>query len=124
MDPEVHAELVRVGSWIMMAAAAFQLFDAIAINTSAALRGAGDTVWPGVMTVVAAWVCIIGLGHVFVEFAPGLGAIGPWLGASLYIMVLGVALLARFVGGKWRDMGVVERADVVAVQAAEEPGAD
>jgi MATE family, multidrug efflux pump len=98
------ATILAIGVQIMIAAAVFQVFDAIAITLSAALRGAGDTIWPGVAQIVLAWVLIVGLGHLLIEVAPTLGALGPWIGAAAYIIALGIILLWRFYGGKWRTM--------------------
>ena len=50
--PEERARLIEIGVVIMIAAAVFQVFDAVAITLAGALRGAGDTVWPGVATIV------------------------------------------------------------------------
>lgn len=124
--PEKLEQLLRIGGWVMIAAAAFQIFDALAITASAALRGAGDTVWPGVMTVIAAWVWIIGGGHALVAYAPQLESVGPWLGASAYIVFLGVALLWRFAAGRWKRLDLVSPAAAAreSRQAQEEPGAD
>ena len=66
----------------MIAAAVFQVFDAIAISLSGALRGAGDTIWPGVVTIVLSWSCIVLGGHLFIAAAPGLGSVGPWIAAA------------------------------------------
>ncbi|MEX0876173.1 MAG: MATE family efflux transporter [Phycisphaerales bacterium] len=109
-DPAQRARLIEIGSIIMIAAAVFQIFDAVAITTSAALRGAGDTVWPGVATIVLSWVCIPGIGLALIWLVPQLGSIGPWIGASLYIIGLGIALSLRFYGGKWKTMSLVEQA--------------
>jgi MATE family multidrug resistance protein len=106
--PDQRAKLIAIGSSVMVAAAVFQLFDAIAITTSAALRGAGDTVWPGVATIMLSWTCIIGVGYGLVKFAPGLGSMGPWIGASLYIIMLGLLLGVRFWRGKWKTLSLVE----------------
>ena len=108
-NPEAAAELLRVGASIMIAAAVFQNFDAVAITTTGALRGAGDTIWPGVVTVVTSWGCIVGIGHALLAWAPGLGSLGPWIGASAYIMSLGVLLLGRFVAGRWKAIDVLGR---------------
>lgn len=107
-DAETVQELLRLGGWMLIGAAVFQVLDAVAIITSASLRGAGDTVWPGVATIVMSWTLIIGLGYGLIELAPGLGAMGPWIGASSYISVLGVVLLLRFLGGRWRELSLVE----------------
>ncbi len=99
--------LVEIGAAIMIAAAVFQLFDAAAIVMSGALRGAGDTVWPGIATIVLSWTCIVGVGHLMIWLAPGLGSLGPWIGAAAFIIFLGTALLWRFLGGKWRSIKLV-----------------
>ncbi|GJM18542.1 MAG: MATE family efflux transporter [Phycisphaeraceae bacterium] len=105
--PDEVEHMVRLGAQIMIAAAVFQLFDAMVITTSAALRGAGDTIWPGVVTIVTSWVFIFGLGHLLIEVAPGIGGLSPWIGASAYICALGVLMTVRFLGGKWKTMRLV-----------------
>jgi len=102
------ADLIRIGSGVMIAAAVFQVFDALGITLSGALRGAGDTVWPGVLTVILAWTLLIGLGHAMIEIAPHLGSLGPWIAASAYIIALGIALLWRFACGKWKSIKLVD----------------
>ncbi len=106
-NPEAAQALLRVGASVMIAAAIFQVFDAIAITISGALRGAGDTVWPGVVTVIVSWACIIGIGHLALVFAPQLGSLGPWIGASTYIILLGVLFLIRFMAGRWKTIDVL-----------------
>ena len=119
--PDRKAELVRVGALIMIAAAVFQLFDAMAIVLSGALRGAGDTVWPGVATVVLSWTCIVGVGHLMIEFAPDLGSLGPWIGAALFIILLGSALAIRFLGGRWRSIKLVDAPEDTVARPANDP---
>lgn len=109
-NPEIRAAVIQAGAGVMIAAAVFQLFDATAITLSGVLRGAGDTVWPGVATMILSWVCIVGGGHLLVWLAPGLGQIGPWIGASAYIILLGGALLWRFSAGGWKSIRVIEHA--------------
>ena len=48
--------------------------------------------------------------HVIVEVAPELKSMGPWIGASAYIILLGVFVTARFLRGRWRTLRVLEHA--------------
>ncbi len=106
--PAKAEHLLRVGGLVLIAAAVFQMFDALVIILSGALRGAGDTFWPGVITVVLAWVCIVGGGHLLIELMPRWGSLGPWIGASAYIICLGVSLLLRAKSGAWRRIKLIE----------------
>lgn len=109
-DPAAADEVVRLGSMFLIATATFQLFDAIAMTMSGALRGAGDTVWVGVVTVALAWSVIVGGGLFMVNFLPGLESLGPWLAASSYIILLSLVILGRFLTGKWRRIHLVSPA--------------
>lgn len=106
--PETRDAVVRLGSQFLIATACFQLFDAIAMVMSGALRGAGDTVFPGVATVVLSWVVIVGGGLAMVEYAPSLESLGPWIAAALYIFLLCAFLLGRFLTGRWKSIDLVD----------------
>jgi MATE family multidrug resistance protein len=106
--PEATAMLIEVGSGVMIAAAAFQFGDALGIMLIGALRGAGDTTWPSLVNVALSWIFIVGGGFLAIEIAPQLGSIGPWIAAAAFITALGIAMLARFLGGKWKSIKLVE----------------
>lgn len=105
---EQRAMLLEVGAGVMIAAAAFQLGDALGILLIGALRGAGDTTWPSIVNIVLSWVFIVGGGFVAIWLVPQLGSIGPWIAAAMFITALGIAMLARFLGGKWKSITLVE----------------
>ena len=141
-------EFVRVGMRILLVAAAFQVFDAVAVTLMGALRGAGDTVWPGVATIVLSWVCIVGGGGLLTAnwgavgsvVAPGVdaeiwlewGSVGPWIAAAGFIILLALALLYRWRSGRWKRIdllgerhetgGLADDAGAGALPVA--PGAD
>jgi multidrug resistance protein, MATE family len=107
-SPEVVEKVVRLGALFLLATAAFQAFDAVAMITSGALRGAGDTVVPGVVTVVMSWVIIVGGGLLAVRVYPDLESVGPWIAAAAYIIILSLYLLYRFMGGHWETLRLVK----------------
>ncbi len=116
---QAEAEILKIAMQLLICAAVFQVFDALAITLSGALSGAGDTVWPGMVTMITSWTCIVGGGFAFVTWAPGLQSLGPWIGASAYIILLGLAFLWRWTSGRWRSIRLL---DVGAPAAASAPG--
>jgi MATE family multidrug resistance protein len=107
-DASVAAEVIAIGSRLMICAAIFQTFDAVGIVYTGALRGAGDTLVPGVATIVLSWSLIVGLGAWLAWNRPGWTSVGPWVGASVYIIVYGIWMALRFERGAWRRIGLLE----------------
>lgn len=105
---EMRDKVLTLGMGFMVAVAAFQFFDAIAMTLSGALRGAGDTVMVGVVTVLLAWGLIVGGSWYLVTYHPKLESQGPWIAAAAYIIVLSLVILARFLSGKWKHIKLVE----------------
>jgi MATE family multidrug resistance protein len=126
--PDVAARVIALGSMFLIATATFQAFDAVAMTLSGALRGAGDTVVPGIATVILAWTVIVGGGTLIVTYAPQVGSLGGWVAAAAYIMLLAVFLLVRFLGGAWkskkllRDAPIVDAAEAGPIPVAEPLG--
>lgn len=102
VPPEQAHEIITVGGKLMICAAVFQTVDAFGITYTGALRGAGDTVWPGVVTIIYSWLFIVAGGWAIAETWPGLESVGPWIAASVYVIVYGLTMSWRFESGRWR----------------------
>jgi multidrug resistance protein, MATE family len=99
-------ELLAVGATMLALSAIWQLFDAMAMTFSEALRAAGDTTWCMWARVVLAWLV----------FTPGAwaavriwhGGINAVIAAMVgYLLLLAVTLGARFASGAWRKIDLV-----------------
>jgi multidrug resistance protein, MATE family len=112
-DPQA-AEVVRVGVTIIWIAAAYQLFDGLNLGSSFCLRGAGDANVPAMLVIVLSWFLFVPTAHML-SFAPGkgwvdwlpqfgLGAVGGWLAAVIYIAALGVTMWLRWRSGAWEKI--------------------
>ena len=106
--PEQEAEILRIGGQMMICIAFFQTLDAVGIIYSGALKGAGDTFWPGMVSILYSWVFIIGLGVMFVTWWPDLESMGPWIAAGFYLVLLGVTMAWRFERGGWRKIRLLD----------------
>ena len=105
--PEDKADIIQLGAKMLIVVAVFQTVDGLGIVYTGALRGAGDTVFPGIATAVYSWVFIVGGGWVAVTFFPQLGSIGPWIAASMYIILIGLTMAVRFERGGWRNIDLI-----------------
>ncbi len=102
-------KVVEAGVNILLFAAVFQLFDALAIIYIGALRGAGDTVWLAGISA-AATIFILGLGgFLTVKLFPGFGELGPWTAALVEIIFVGLANQWRFKSKKWMRIELFKR---------------
>jgi MATE family multidrug resistance protein len=101
-DPEV----LRWGAMLLVFVAVFQVFDAMFIVYSGALRGAGDTLVPAIVTAVMCWTLVVGVAYAVAMWLPGLGILGPWTVATTYGALLGVYMLVRFKRGAWRKIRI------------------
>jgi MATE family multidrug resistance protein len=101
-------EIIRFGANMLILVALFQTVDALGIVYTGALRGAGDTVWPGIVTAVYSWVFIVGGGWVAVTYFPQIGPIGPWIAAAIYVILIGITMALRFERGGWRSITLIE----------------
>jgi MATE family multidrug resistance protein len=99
-DPEV----IDAGSWVLIWAAIFQVFDAMSITYMNALRGAGDTRWPAVVLGSLCWIVFVMGGYTVARLAPEWGLSGPWGMCTLYIILLGLLLYWRWRRGAWRKI--------------------
>jgi MATE family multidrug resistance protein len=112
------AEIISIGAKLMICAAVFQTVDAFGILYTGALRGAGDTVWPGIMTMIYAWVFIVAGGYAMIVIWPGLESVGPWIAAAVYIIAYGVTMAWRFESGRWRSIELLDPDRQDAAQVA------
>jgi len=78
---------------LLRVAAFFQLFDGLQVVATGALRGFGDTRTPMLCHFVGYWLIGLPLGALLC-FREELGAVGLWVGLSIGLILIGVALLA------------------------------
>jgi MATE family multidrug resistance protein len=102
-------KVIGIGVNILICAAIYQVFHAARTIYSGSLRGAGDTLWLAIASALGA-VVVLGLGGLLiVEFFPGFGSLGPWIAATLSIIVVGLANHWRFKSNRWMQIDLFKR---------------
>jgi MATE family multidrug resistance protein len=87
--------------------AVYCIFDAMNIIFCSAIKGAGDTRYVMVVTTLYSVFVLILPVYILIEFLKT-GLMFAWVLATAYITALGVTFYVRFLGGKWKDMRVIE----------------
>jgi MATE family multidrug resistance protein len=97
--------VIELGRPLLRLGALFQLFDAVAIISEGALRGAGDTRWPFAMEIALGWGLFLPLAYLLGVVLEG-GLTGAWIGALIHITVLGGVLFWRFRSNAWQRIRI------------------
>lgn len=96
-DPQV----IALGGNLLLIAALFQLFDALAMVAVGALNGVGDTRFTMFGGIACSWFVLLPTSYLFGVVMDG-GAIGAWFGMTAEITALGLLMLWRFTRNGWR----------------------
>jgi len=91
-DPQV----VAAGVTLLRVAASLQVFDGLQAAATGALRGAGDTRRPMLVSLLSQWGLGLPVGYVL-AFPAGLGVHGLWTG-----LALGMAAAGLILGRVWQ----------------------
>jgi MATE family multidrug resistance protein len=86
--------------------AAYCLFDAMNLIFASAIKGAGDTRFVLATTLLLSPLPVVASGLGMAWF--GAGILWCWSAATLWVCLLGLTYLARFLQGRWRQMRVIE----------------
>ena len=104
---DVPAEsLMAVGATMLALSCIWQLFDALGMTLSEALRAAGDTTWCMAARIVLAWIVFTPAAWVAVlVLGGGVGTVMTSL--IIYMVALAGAFSWRFASGRWRNIDLV-----------------
>lgn len=89
-----HADIIELGSRLLLVAAAFQVFDGAQVAGMSVLRGAADTRAPMIIAALGYWGLGVTVAWVL-AFRAGLGPIGIWAGLSIGLAAVALLLVLR-----------------------------
>lgn len=94
------AEVQTLGIQVLRVELLAEPMFAASIVVTGALRGAGDTLIPGIINLVSMWGVRLTLASVLV---PKMGLMGLWAGMCIELNCRGLLYLIRLRQGKWLD---------------------
>lgn len=118
---ENFAEVRAVVIVLLRFVAIYSFFDAMAIIFGSAIRAAGDTIFSMVVTFLCAWGLLVLPTYLTWTYVRENRAeallFWSWIWCSLYVSSLGFIYYARFRGGRWKTMSVIEPESAFATEA-------
>lgn len=101
--------LTQTASLLLYFVAVYSVFDALAVVFSSALRGAGDTIYPMVITLLSTWlVMVFPAGLIIQSSDPSLMKL--WYASSASIVFTGTCMLIRYLMGRWTKIELAKDA--------------
>jgi MATE family multidrug resistance protein len=120
---EEYAPILKIATTLLMFIAAYSLFDTGNIIFASALKGAGDTRFVMIVPAVLSWLMMVIPTYIAVKMKWSLYV--GWACATVFVCVLAIVFLMRFLGGKWKQMRVIEmRPAAMPAVMAEVPTAE
>ncbi len=108
-DASTFPAIAAIATVLLRFVAFYSIFDMLNLIYAAGLRGAGDTVYPMLLTFVAGWIVMLVPTWIGCR-GFGLGVYFAWSMATLYVLLLGLLMRRRFRGGRWKSLRVIEKA--------------
>lgn len=106
------AEVRAVVIILLRFVAIYSFFDAMAIVFGSAIRAAGDTIFSMIVTFACAWGLLVLPTYLTWQYFGKNHErellFWSWIWCSIYVTTLGFIYVARFAGGRWKQMSVIE----------------
>lgn len=93
--------ILPVAAELLKFVAIYSIFDALAVVFASALRGAGDTMFPMLITMVSSWLVMTVPAWLIVQSKTATIQ-HLWFTCTAHILVMGIAMLFRFLSGRWK----------------------
>ena len=91
----------ELGTFMMVGLATYAMADAVILITGGVLRGAGDTRWLMLASVILHWLMLIAQYFIIRVFHYGPKV--SWLGFVILVLSIALVYFLRLLGNKWRD---------------------
>lgn len=106
-DPVVLERLRPTAIVLLRFIAVYCLFDTCNVIFSGTLKGAGDTTFVMYFSLICGWLVLVLPTYFIINYKIG-GFITTWIFVTLYVSLVGLGFLVRFLQGKWKNMRVIE----------------
>ena len=101
-------EVLPVGHWLLVMMAVWGLGDAANVILAGALKGAGDTRFVLLWSLLVAWCIWLG-GEALIVLVFRGGILAAWLWMAVYVFILAAGFFVRYRSGRWKTIDLLGR---------------
>lgn len=102
--------LTATAATLLSFVAIYSAFDGLAVVYSAALRGAGDTVYPMLVTLICSWLVMVLPAWLLLHYEQATIQ-RLWMTCSANIVLTGGLMILRFSTGRWKSIRLAKDAE-------------
>lgn len=102
-DWAAEGSIARTASTLLRFVAVYSVFDALAVVFSSALRGAGDTVYPMLITLLSSWLVMV-LPAMLIIRSDNPSVSRLWITCAAHITLSGLCMWMRYLTGRWQKL--------------------
>jgi MATE family multidrug resistance protein len=106
-DPRAFVPAGAIATVLLRFVALYSIFDMMNVIFASALKGAGDTRYPLIVTFLLAFLAMLGPAYLLCVVWKA-GVYVAWMTATAYVVCLGILMLSRFSAGRWKSLRIVE----------------
>jgi MATE family multidrug resistance protein len=104
-NPVLWSEVERISKILLVFVAIFSLFDSINFNISFALKGAGDTRFVSIVSLLVPWPVFVIPTLLLTKDANAV--YWAWGFVTVYGILISLIYFVRFKMGRWKEMSVI-----------------
>ncbi len=109
-----NAEVIAIGSTILLMNAVLEFGRTTNIVVIACMRGAGDVYFPTICAVLSNWIISVA-GSYLLAVVFGMGIYGLWIALAADECVRGILMIIRWKSGAWKNKRVVKDREEINV---------
>jgi multidrug resistance protein, MATE family len=119
-DPTTFPMIKEMSYVLLRFVAVYCVFEGVYIAFSSTVKGAGDTRFVMIVTLISSVSLVVVPVYVSVALL-NMGVYVAWFFASVYTIIMSLLFYLRFRGGKWQTMRVIEAAHPPIIEPGTEP---
>jgi len=109
-------KILEMGRMMLTLLGIYTFVNAIQFIFAATLKGAGDTRFTMMVSILSSWIFFVPMSYIFVEVLK-LDIFWCWSLLATYVILKGIIIIIRYISGRWKHFDVIGREEEIKLIA-------